>query len=327
MKPKKSDITEAQQIIGLAKKEAAKAVVGQAGIMDGLFRSLLANGHALIEGVPGIAKTLAIRALAAITSCDFKRIQFTVDLLPSDIIGITTYDERTRKFYTIKGPIFANFVLVDEVNRAPAKVQSALLEAMQERQTTIGNTTYPLPNPFFVIATQNPLETTGVYALAEAQIDRFLFKLKMSYPLKNEEQVILVQNIHLKDFKDFGIKPVLTPQKILKLQRLTKNVYLDKDIERYIIEVVNATRNPDRYNISLGKYIAWGASPRASIGLFIAAKADALLQGNNFVTPQNVKNIAYDVLRHRILLNFEGEAENIKTESIIDEVLSKIPVP
>ncbi|MDP2908076.1 MAG: MoxR family ATPase [Nanoarchaeota archaeon] len=319
-------VREAHLEFDKIRKEISKIVVGQEGVVDTLLRALLADGHVLVEGIPGIAKTLLIRALSVATGCEVKRIQFTVDLLPTDIVGITTYHEK-KGFYTIKGPIFANFVIADEINRAPPKTQSAMLEAMEERQTTIARETFPMMRPFFVMATQNPIETAGVYPLPEAQIDRFLFWTNMGYPQKDEEEKILKQNIELKKFEEFGLKPVVTPKRIIELQNYAKDVYTNKEIEKYIIEVVQATRHPEKYGIKLGKYIEWGGSPRASIGLYIASKTDALLKGSNFVTPQNVKNVAPDVLRHRILLNYEGEAENIKTDDIISEILSKVPVP
>jgi MoxR-like ATPase len=326
---KKVDIKKikaAQKELDTIRKEVSKVVVGQEEIINSLLIGILSDGHVMVEGIPGIAKTLIVRALAVATGCDFKRIQFTVDLLPSDIIGITTYNEKIG-FQTIKGPIFTNFLIADEINRAPPKSQSALLEAMQERQTTIGKKTYAMMKPFFVMATQNPIETTGVYPLPEAQVDRFLFWVKIKYPLLEEEKLILNKNITLNTFESFKLKPVITPKKIIELQELAKEIYLDKSIERYVIEIVNATRHPDKYKISLGKYIEWGCSPRASIGLFIASKTDALIRGSNYVTPQNVKNVAYNVLRHRIILNYEGEAEGISTDDIIREVLSKVPLP
>jgi len=329
MKVKKLDpkkVKDAHQQFNKIKSEVSKIVVGQGKVLDGLLRALLSNGHTMVEGIPGIAKTLLIRALSVTTGCSIKRIQFTVDLLPTDIVGITTYHEK-KGFYTIKGPIFANFVIADEINRAPPKTQSAMLEAMQERQTTIGRETFPMMSPFFVMATQNPIETAGVYPLPEAQVDRFLFWLKMVYPSKEEEEDVLIKNIQLKKFEDFKLKPVMTPKKIIDLQDYAKQIYTSKAIEKYIVEIVNATRHPDKYGIRLGKYIEWGGSPRASIGLYIASKTDALIKGSNFVTPQNVKNIAHDVIRHRLILNYEGEAENIDPDSIISEILSKIPVP
>jgi len=319
-------VREAHLEFDKIRKEISKIIVGQEVVVDTLLRALLADGHVLVEGIPGIAKTLLIRALSVVTGCEVKRIQFTVDLLPTDIVGITTYHEK-KGFYTIKGPIFANFIIADEINRAPPKTQSALLEAMEERQTTIGRETFPMMRPFFVMATQNPIETAGVYPLPEAQIDRFLFWTNMGYPQKDEEEKILKQNIELKKFDEFGLKPVITPKRIIELQNFAKEIYTNKEIEKYIIEIVQATRHPEKYGIKLGRYIEWGGSPRASIGLYITSKTDALLKGSNFVTPQNVKNVAPDVLRHRILLNYEGEAENIKTDDIISEILSKVPVP
>ena len=308
------------------KKEIAKIVVGQEEAVNGLLRALLANGHVLVEGIPGIAKTLLIKALSVTTGCSVKRVQFTVDLLPTDIVGITTYHEK-KGFYTIKGPIFANFVIADEINRAPPKTQSALLEAMQERQTTIGRETFPMMKPFFVMATQNPIETAGVYPLPAAQVDRFLFWMNMDYPNKGEEEEILRTNVELKKFEEYKIKPIINPKKIIELQGYAKEIYINKAIEKYIVEIVNATRHPEKYGVRMGRYLEWGGSPRASIGLYIASKTDALIRGSNFVTPQNVKNVAHDVLRHRLILNYEGEAENIKSDDIISEILSKVPVP
>jgi len=319
-------IREAHLEFKKIKEEISKIVVGQEKAIDTLLRALIADGHVLVEGIPGIAKTLLIRSLSVVTGCEVKRIQFTVDLLPTDIVGLTTYHEK-KGFYVIKGPIFANFIIADEINRAPPKTQSALLEAMQERQATIGRETFPMMKPFFVMATQNPIETAGVYPLPEAQVDRFLFWTTMGYPQKEEEENILKQNIELKKFEEFGLKPVITPKRILELQSYAKEIYTNKAIEKYIIEIVQATRHPEKYGIKLGKYIEWGGSPRASIGMYISSKTDALLKGSNFVTPQNVKNVAPDVLRHRIILNYEGEAENIRTDDIIAEILSKVPVP
>lgn len=308
------------------KNEIAKIVVGQRVVVDNCIKALLCNGHVLLEGVPGIAKTLLIRALARVSGCEFKRVQFTVDLLPTDITGITVYEER-KGFYIVKGPIFTNFVLADEINRSPPKTQSALLEAMQERQVTIGKETFKLDEPFFVVATQNPIESAGVYPLPEAQIDRFLFKCNVGYPNLEEEQGILKRNISLYNFDDFKLKPVINGKRIIEMQKITKEVYLSEDIEKYIVEVVNATRNPEKHKIKTGKFLEYGASPRASISLFIGSKAEALIKGNKFVTPQDVKNTAYEVLRHRIILNYEGQAEEIKNDDIITEILSKVPVP
>ncbi|OIO62852.1 ATPase [Candidatus Woesearchaeota archaeon CG_4_10_14_0_2_um_filter_33_10] len=315
-----------QKLIDKIKKEISNVVVGQEKVINGFLRALLSDGHVLVEGVPGLAKTLIVRTLSSVMGCDFSRIQFTPDLLPTDIIGITAY-EREKGFYVLKGPIFSNFILADEINRAPPKVQSALLECMQEKQVTIGKETFNMPPPFFVLATQNPLEQIGVYPLPEAQIDRFLFKINISYPNIKEEQIILNNNITIKKFDDFNLKSMVSPEKILELQADVKKIYLDKKIEKYIIQIVDATRNPDKYKIKLGHYIEWGASPRASIGLFIASKAEALMQGKTFVTPQYVKEVAYDVLRHRISLNYEAQSENIKIEDVISEILARVPVP
>ncbi len=308
------------------KKEIAKVVVGQEAIINGLLKGVLANGHILVEGVPGIAKTLVIKTLSKISGCKFSRIQFTVDLLPTDITGITVYDEK-KGFYTVKGPIFGNFILADEINRTPAKTQSALIEAMQERQVTIGKKTFKLNDPFFVMATQNPIEDTGTYALPAAQVDRFLLKLMAEYPNPKEEKKIIIQNINLKRFEDFDIKPIVNQKKIIEMQNFVKKIYLKEDIKNYIVKITEATRKPKKYDIKLGKYIEWGASPRASINMFIASKTEALLNNKYFITPQHIKDTAHDVLRHRILLNYEGQAEGIKTDHIIDEILSKIPVP
>jgi len=318
--------TENQKIIVNIKKEISKAVVGQEKIINAFLRALISNGNVLVEGVPGLAKTLIVRTLSVVMGCEFNRIQFTPDLLPTDIVGITAY-EREKGFYVLKGPIFSNFILADEINRAPPKVQSALLECMQEKQATIGKETFNMPMPFFVLATQNPLEQAGVYPLPEAQIDRFLFKLSIGYPSLKEEQEILESNITTKKFESFNLKPIMSAEKILDMQDKVKEIYLDKKIEKYIVQIVDATRNPDKYKVKLGKYIDWGASPRASIGLFIASKAEALMQGKNFVTPQYVKEVTYDVLRHRVILNYEAQSENIKVEDVISEILARVPVP
>jgi MoxR-like ATPase len=307
------------------KDEIKKIVVGQEEVVDSLIEALLANGHVLVEGIPGVGKTLIVRTLAKITGCQFSRIQFTPDLLPTDIVGITTYEEG-KGFFTVKGPIFSNFVLADEINRSPPKVQSALLESMQERQATIGKETFQLPAPFFVMATQNPIEQLGTYKLPEAQVDRFLFKLLMTYPTPEQEIEILKKNITIHDFTDFDLEPVLTTVDILDAQRFTKRIYLNKKIEHYIVRIVEATRDPKKYNIEKGKYIGYGSSPRSSIAMYIAAKGHALVRGRGYVTPQDVKEVAQNVLRHRVLLNFEGEAEEIKPEEVIQEILDKVPI-
>ena len=313
--------------IKLLKKEIGKSVIGQKKIINGIIRGFLADGHVLIEGVPGIAKTLLIKTLAKASGCEFSRIQFTVDLLPTDITGVTTYDESKKEFSTFKGPIFANFVIADEINRAPPKSQSAMLEAMQEKQVTIGKNTHKLPSPFFVMANNNPLESSGTYPLPEAQVDRFLFKLKMEYTSTEDEEKIIDTNMTIKKFEDFNINSIISPKKILEMQETVKKITSSPEIKKYIIKIIDATRNPKKYNIRLGKYIEWGCSPRASIGLNIAAKTDALLHGTTYITPQNIKNIAHDVLRHRLILNYSGQAEKVKSEDIIDEILKKVPLP
>ncbi|MAG47293.1 ATPase [archaeon] len=320
-------IKEAGKILERVRTETHKSVVGQDATISAILRSILANGHSIVEGVPGIAKTLIVKTLAQTTGCTFSRVQFTADLLPTDITGLTTYNQETNQFSVVKGPVFANFIIADEINRSPPKVQSALLEAMQEEQVTIGRTTYKLPLPFFVMATQNPVEQAGVYSLPEAQLDRFLFKIFIGYPTVDDEHEILQKNMTLQKFNEFNVKQI-TNQKILSdLQQLTKEIYLSPDVKKYIISIMDATRNPSKYDISMGKYIEFGASPRGSIGLFIASKAEALIKGSAYVTPHHVKLVTHDVLRHRILLNYEGQAENISTDKIIDEILSKVAIP
>ena len=315
-----------RNILEAIKKEIAKVLVGQDAIVDGFLRGILANAHVIVEGVPGIAKTLCVRALSNAAGCTFSRIQFTVDLLPTDITGITTYDKE-KGFEVVKGPIFANLVIADEINRAPPKTQSALLEAMQEHQTTIGRKTFPMPEPFFVMATQNPIESAGTYKLPEAQIDRFLFKIIMGYPTEEEEQKVLKTNMTLFRFEEHNLRAVTEPQELIAMQQHTRNIYMSDKIEKYIVRIVGATRNSKELGIKTGKYIEYGCSPRASIGLYIAAKSDAVLHGNDFVTPQNIKNVAFDVMRHRLLLNYEGQAEGVSPDIIIEEILSKVKVP
>jgi len=318
----KKQVKEASEKIKKAKAEMAKIIVGQEKIIDGLLRALICNGHVLVEGIPGIAKTLIVKTLATVSGTDIQRIQFTVDLLPTDIIGLTIYKEKGG-FEVMKGPIFTNFLIADEINRAPPKTQSALLEAMQERQVTLGRQRFVLPIPFLVMATQNPIEQSGVYTLPEAQKDRFLFKLIINYPEKEEEKTIMKRNIDLKSFEEFGLKRIISPKEIISMQHLVKEIYLSKEIENYILSIVDATRERGEYS----KYISYGGSPRSSIGLFIASKAQALMKGRSFVTPEDVKTVAFDVLRHRIILNYEAEAENLTTDKIITGILNKIPVP
>ena len=326
MKVSESELSKIKKDLDMIRGEISRAVVGQEEVVSGLLRAILAKGHVLLEGVPGIAKTLIMRTLAHVTTSDYKRVQFTADLLPTDITGITVY-EKVKGFYVVKGPVFTNFLLADEINRAPAKVQSALLEAMQEKQVTIGTKTFLIEEPFFVLATQNPIESVAIFPLPEAQMDRFLFKLYINYPKVEDEQSILQKNITANSFDDFKIKSVISSKDIIRMQNIVKNIYVSPDVEKYIVKLVDATRFSDKYKLKNAKYIAWGSSPRASIGLYIASKADALLNGKNYVTPKNVKNVAHDIMRHRILLNYEGQAENIKTDDIVSEILLKVPTP
>jgi len=302
------------------------AVVGQERAVDSVLMSLICNGHVLIEGYPGVAKTLLMMSMATLTSCKYKRVQFTPDMLPTDITGITSYSPE-KGFYTIKGPIFTNFVLADEINRAPAKVQSAMLEAMQERKVTIGTTTYEMDNPFIVLATQNNIESLGVYPLPAAQLDRFMFKINMGYPEPAEEKTILKRNITSDSFESLGLSAIISPQEILEMQHNVHRIFCTEEIESYIVAIVNATRKHKEHGLQLGKYIEYGASPRASIGLYMAAKANALMHNRVFVKPQDVKDVAHEVLRHRIILNYEGQADQVSVDSIISEVLDKTPVP
>jgi MoxR-like ATPase len=316
------EIKEVAEIISKIKKEVAKVIVGQEEVINGFICALLCDGHVLLEGVPGIAKTLIVKTLAEVSGCSSKRIQFTVDLLPSDIIGITTYSPK-KGFETIRGPIFANFIIADEINRSPPKTQSALIEAMQEKQVTIGKETFKLPSPFFVMANNNPLETEGVYVLPEAQVDRFLFKLFIGYPKNKEEKEIMESNTTLKKFQDFNINPVLSPGKILEMQRITKGIYIDERVKDYIIKIVEKTRKRD---FEKGKYIERGGSPRANIGIFIASKAWALMNGRDYVIPKDVKDVIHYVLRHRIILNYKAKAEKITSDDIIDEILGMVDI-
>lgn len=303
----------------------AKVIVGQRTMIDRLLIGLLTGGHILLEGVPGLAKTLAVRTLAQGLQLNFHRIQFTPDLLPADVIGTQIYNPRTGEFSIKKGPVFTNLLLADEINRAPAKVQSALLEAMQERQVTIGETSYPLEQPFFVLATQNPIEHEGTYPLPEAQVDRFMLKIKVSYPNKDEELAILDRMSGVDP--DLTISPVLAPTDIFELRDAIDQTYVDEKIKRYIIEVVHATRAPAEHGLDIGAFIQYGASPRATIFLARASKGQALLDGRGYVTPQDVKSVAHDVLRHRLILTYEAEAEEITAESLLQQILDHLKVP
>lgn len=302
-----------------------QVIVGQKHLVESLLIGLLSDGHILLEGVPGLAKTLAIKTLSSLIDSQYSRIQFTPDLLPADVIGTMIYSQKKEEFLVKKGPVFANFVLADEINRAPAKVQSALLEAMQERQVTIGEQTYILPKPFLVMATQNPIEQEGTYPLPEAQVDRFMLKVIINYPKKEEEKYIIRQNI---SGEKKEIKPVIKTEEILEARKIVHEVYLDEKIERYIVDIVFATRYPEEHGLeNLKEMIAFGASPRASINLALAARAYAFIKRRGYVIPEDIRAVCYDVLRHRIGLSYEAEANNITTEDIISEILNKIEVP
>lgn len=305
--------------------EVGKVIVGQRSMVDRLLIGLLSDGHILLEGVPGLAKTLTIKTLAGAINAKFQRIQFTPDLLPADLVGTMIYNQKDGKFITRRGPIFANFILADEINRAPAKVQSALLEAMQERQVTISEDTYKLEEPFLVLATQNPIEQEGTYPLPEAQVDRFMLKVKIGYPSREEELQIMRQNV---DGSPKPMKPVVTPKEILAARAAVKKVYMDEKIERYILDLVFATRDPGAVGLEkLVPLIGYGASPRASINLALAAKAHAFIKRRGYVIPEDVRVIAMDVLRHRVAVTYEAEAEDISSESVVQDILNHIEVP
>ena len=305
--------------------EVHKVIVGQTYMIERLLIGLLCNGHILLEGVPGLAKTLAVKTLSAVIQTKFQRIQFTPDLLPADLLGTLIYNQKTGEFSVRKGPIFSNLILADEINRSPAKVQSALLEAMQERQITISDHTYKLEEPFLVMATQNPIEQEGTYPLPEAQVDRFMLKLSISYPKKDEELEIMQR---MTTGQNIEVKAVVSPKDILKARQVVHEVYMDEKIDRYIIDIVFATRNAEEYGLKdVSPLIAFGASPRASINLKLAAKAHAFLRRRGYVTPEDVKAIGLDVLRHRIIVTYEAEAENVNSEDIVRRVLNHIEVP
>ena len=312
-------------LLGRIREEIAGVIVGQRDLVDRLLLALLANQHVLIEGVPGLAKTLSVTTLAGAIQASFQRIQFTPDLLPADLIGTLIYSPKDGEFSTKKGPIFANIVLADEINRAPAKVQSALLEAMQERQVTIGDQTYPLPDPFMVLATQNPIDQEGTYPLPEAQVDRFMLKAKVQYPTREQELEILRRMA--KSTPDLSVDALIQPADIVRLRRLADEIYVDPKVEEYIVNLVEATRNPKAYRLDIADLIRYGASPRATIFLALAAKAHALLAGRGYVTPQDVKLIAMDVLRHRLIVTYEAEAEEKSSEDLVRLVLDAVEVP
>jgi len=326
------EITELNEKIGKESEfidvllaEIGKVIVGQKDMVERLVIGLLGNGHILLEGVPGLAKTLAINSLANSMDAKFQRIQFTPDLLPADLIGTMIYNQKEGNFSIKKGPIFSNFILADEINRAPAKVQSALLEAMQERQVTIGQNTFKLPEPFLVLATQNPIEQEGTYPLPEAQIDRFMLKVKITYPSRNEELQILKRNVGT---APAAIKPVVKPASILNARKLIHDIYVDEKIEKYILDIVFATRTPSEFGLdNLTDLISYGASPRATINLALAARASAFIKRRGYVVPEDVRSICMDVLRHRIAVTYEAEAEEITSENIIEDILNKVEVP
>lgn len=318
-------IAKESEFIDTLLSEIGKVIVGQKEMVERLVIGLLGNGHILLEGVPGLAKTLAINSLASSMDAKFQRIQFTPDLLPADLIGTMIYNQKEGNFSIKKGPIFSNFILADEINRAPAKVQSALLEAMQERQVTIGQNTFKLPEPFLVLATQNPIEQEGTYPLPEAQVDRFMLKVKITYPSRNEEYEILKRNVGSPPAQ---IKPVVKPESILKARKLIHDIYVDEKIEKYILDIVFATRFPGEHGLSnLTDLISYGASPRATINLALAARASAFIKRRGYVVPEDVRSICLDVLRHRIAVTYEAEAEEITSENIIEDILNKVEVP
>lgn len=319
-------VRESSKWVNLLQNEIGRVIIGQKYLVDRLIVGLVANGHVLLEGVPGLAKTLSIRTLAAAIKVQFQRIQFTPDLLPADIIGTLIYNPREGDFTTKKGPVFSNLILADEVNRAPAKVQSALLESMQERQVTIGETTYPLPDPFLVLATENPIDQEGTYPLPEAQLDRFMLKIKIGYPNREEERKIL--DIMATTTPETTVNGVIDPEKIIESRQMINEIYIDEKVRDYIVDIVFATRQPEKYNLeNIRDFIQYGASPRATINLTLAAKAWAFLQGRGYVTPQDVKTIGADVLRHRVIVTYEAEAEEMTSEEIITGIFETIPVP
>jgi MoxR-like ATPase len=319
-------IQSAAGFIDKMEAEIGRVIIGQHYMVSRLLIGLLSNGHVLLEGVPGLAKTLSIKSMAQAIHAKFARIQFTPDLLPADVIGTMIYNQQTHEFVVRKGPIFANFILADEINRAPAKVQSALLEAMQEKQVTIGETTHKLDEPFLVLATQNPIDQEGTYPLPEAQVDRFMLKVMIDYPSKQEEKLIIRQNVQGMKFP--SVNQVVSVQEIIRARELVREIYMDEKIENYILDLVFATRNPEAYKLEkLKPLIAYGGSPRASINLALAAKANAFIHKRGYVIPEDVRNIVKDVMRHRIGLTYEAEAENVNVENVIEQVMAKVEVP
>ena len=317
-------VKEASLFVQQLNAELSKVIVGQKYLIDRLLIALLANGHILIEGVPGLAKTLAVKTLSKCIQTGFQRVQFTPDLLPADLIGTLVYSPKDGKFTTKKGPIFSNLILADEINRAPAKVQSALLEAMQERQVTIGDNTFKLDDPFLVLATQNPIEQEGTYPLPEAQVDRFMLKIKIGYPLKPEEKEIM-NRMAGHDVPE--VTPVVSAKDIIKAREIVREIYIDEKIKDYIVDLVYATRTPEEYNLDVKNLIAYGASPRASIYLNIASRAHAFIRGRGYVTPEDIKTVGMDILRHRVIVTYEAEAEEMTSEDIVKKVFDEIEVP
>lgn len=317
-------IKEESSFIADIYRELDKVIIGQKRVTEKILIALFSNGHVLLEGVPGLAKTLIIKTIAACLDCSFKRVQFTPDLLPADLIGTTIYNPKTMEFTQKKGPIFHNIILGDEINRAPAKVQSALLEAMQEYQVTIGDNTYPLAQPFFVLATQNPIEQEGTYPLPEAQVDRFFMKIKIDYPVRQEEKTIMDSQTQIMTAQ---IKKVITPKDIERVKGIINEIYVDEKVKEYILDIIGATREPEKYNLKIKNLIAYGASPRASIALLKAARANAFLQHKGFVSPDDVKMVVMDVLRHRVAVSYEAEAEGLQSEQVIQQIIDEIPVP
>lgn len=316
--------TSVSETLKAVRERVAHVVVGQESLIDRLILALLCNGHVLLEGVPGVAKTLTVNSLAKAIHAQFSRIQFTPDLLPGDLTGTLVYDPREHTFTAEKGPIFANLLLADEINRAPAKVQSALLEAMQEKQVTLGKETFNLPSPFLVLATQNPIEQEGTYALPEAQVDRFMFKLKVGYPSMDEELIVMQRMASTVALPE--VEAVLTIEALMEMRAQLEAVFIDEKVERYILRLVNATRNPATYDLDLERYLRFGASPRASIFLSLAARGNALMLGRDYTTPQDVKDVAHDILRHRMAISYRAEAESITSDDLLDQILLKVPV-
>jgi MoxR-like ATPase len=338
MKPSTDELTPLvkEEIFYLERvqNEVKKRIVGQTRLLDSLMIALLTGGHLLLEGVPGLAKTLAVKSLAEVIDVGFRRIQFTPDLLPADLVGTMIFDQKTGMFVPRQGPVFSNLLLADEVNRAPAKVQSALLECMQEKQVTLGNQTFRLQEPFLVLATQNPIEQEGTYPLPEAQMDRFLMKIVLQYPTRKEEREIMTRvasadalSGQLAGGEGIPLKKVLVPERIQRMRQIAGQIYIDERVKTYVLDIVFATRVPEDYHLNLNRLLRFGASPRASIGIFCAAKAHAFLRGRGFVIPEDVKSVAPDVLRHRILLSYEAEAEGMRSDHIVQKILGTIPAP